>query len=91
MGATQNPTEWNIKFVQNMDDANFGNVDIYKNDEGKYIMMLRRTFMKDEKNQYSKDYGFHELLKAVEEEPAIAEFLTPILHSSTKICTYSQT
>ena len=47
MGNNSNLSQWDIKFVQNLDDANFGNIDIYKNEQGKYIMMLRRTFMKD--------------------------------------------
>lgn len=37
-----------IKYVQNMDDENFGNIDIYNNGEGKYIMMVKRTFMKED-------------------------------------------
>lgn len=39
-------TTWSIKFIQNLDDKNFGNIDIYKNDEGQFLMSLRRTFMK---------------------------------------------
>ena len=38
---------YDVRYVQNMDDHNFGNIDIYKNEEGKYIMMVKRTFMKD--------------------------------------------
>lgn len=53
-----------IKYVQTLEDQNFGTIDIYKNQEGKYIMMLKRTFMKDDKNQY-KDFGFHQILNYV--------------------------
>ncbi len=32
MGNSQNEKDWNIKFIQNLDDINFGNIDIYKNE-----------------------------------------------------------
>jgi hypothetical protein len=66
MGSSPNPGEWNIRLVQSLEDPNFGSIDVYKSEEGKYIMMLKRTFMKDERSQYSKDSGFHELLHAAE-------------------------
>jgi hypothetical protein len=31
MGNNSNLSQWDIKFVQNLDDTNFGNIDIYKN------------------------------------------------------------
>ena len=29
-----------------MDDPHFGNIDIYKNDEGQFLMCIKRTFIK---------------------------------------------
>lgn len=32
MGNNSNFSQWDIKFVQNLDDTNFGNIDIHKNE-----------------------------------------------------------
>jgi hypothetical protein len=61
MGNTSIHTKNDIKYMQTLEDENFGNIDIYKNEEGKYIMNLQRTFMKDSANKF-KDYGFNEML-----------------------------
>ena len=47
MGGTGSVSESEIKFVQTMEDENFGAIDIFRNEIGKHVMMLRRTFVKN--------------------------------------------
>lgn len=38
-----------LHFVQNLTDDNFGDLEIYRNDEGKIIMKCEKSFIIDDK------------------------------------------
>ena len=76
---------WNVRYVQNIDDKYFGNIDIYQNEERAYISMVRRTFAKNGDDRMLND--FLKTLDFVEQDINHKnKFIVPVLHKKLKEC-----
>lgn len=42
--------------------------------------------MKDNTGNFQTDFGFNEILACVQSDQTLSPFVTPILHSESKIC-----
>jgi hypothetical protein len=50
MGPTQSANYAStLHFVQNLEDDNFGELEIYRNDDGKFIMKCAKSFLTGDK------------------------------------------
>ena len=77
----------NIKFVQTLDDPNFGEIDIFRDQSGKFIMKQIRTFIYNPADiRYQQ---FKTMLASFEHmnqhKTKETEYIVPILYSKQSV------
>jgi hypothetical protein len=51
MGNSSQTTGAQLQFIQQLEDRHFGEVDIYRSEEGRFIMKLKRTHISGDRRQ----------------------------------------
>lgn len=74
MGNSTVDSSHTLKFIDNLQDRHFGDVDVFRSEDGRFVMRIKRTHIIGD-IRYT---FFKRVVEWVEQEPC--QFVVPMMH-----------